>query len=435
MVAPADATVHQCVIWLSDPAAAHQRPGSRSRLGWLLREFVRFGVSEFLLLSDQTPAELRAELGADLEPSPPRPARITSAVAPAAAGSGGGLLAVRAQLAKRFLWCDAGVLFDWNMAGLLADAAADGPEVVGRVARFGSAMDCHAAVFRRELLGHLLPACSLAADVVPQLISRDLARVTQVAGWFDTADDAQDSGGDGSSRFSARQGPPAPRSRRSRMAGPPDPAAAGGHPPQSASPGFSGPGLSGPGLSGPSLSGPSLSGPGVRLRRRALFLDRDGVLNIDHGYIGSRDRFEWVDGAPQAIRAATQAGWHVFVVTNQSGVARGLYPEAAVGALMDWIAGQARAAGGTIDDWRFCPFHPQAPLDAYRQDHPWRKPRPGMLLDLIEVWQLDPRRAVLIGDQDSDMRAAAAAGVEGHLFQGGNLLEFMRPILRRHAQI
>ena len=171
----------------------------------------------------------------------------------------------------------------------------------------------------------------------------------------------------------------------------------------------------------------------VGLRRKALFLDRDGVLNIDHGYVGSRDRFEWVDGALDAIRYATEAGWHVFIVTNQSGVARGLYTEDAVRDLLDWMAGEARAAGGTIDDVRFCPFHPDAAVEAYRQAHPWRKPLPGMLLDLIRTWELDPKRAVMIGDQETDMRAAAAAGVAGHLFRGGNLLAFLRPILDRLA--
>ncbi|HET6309154.1 MAG TPA: HAD family hydrolase, partial [Rhodopila sp.] len=133
-------------------------------------------------------------------------------------------------------------------------------------------------------------------------------------------------------------------------------------------------------------------------RRKALFLDRDGVLNIDHGYVGSRDRFEWTDGALAAIRHATETGWHVFIVTNQSGVARGLYSEAAVRDLLAWMADQARAAGGTIDDVRYCPFHPDALVAAYRQAHPWRKPLPGMLLDLIHAWDLDPAQAVMVGD-------------------------------------
>ncbi|HEX2941280.1 MAG TPA: HAD family hydrolase [Rhodopila sp.] len=177
-----------------------------------------------------------------------------------------------------------------------------------------------------------------------------------------------------------------------------------------------------------------LTTPGAQ-DRRALFLDRDGVLNLDHGYVGSRDRFEWVDGALDAIRHATASGWHVFIVTNQSGVARGLYDEAAVHALLDWIADEARAAGGTIDDARFCPYHPQAQVDVYRRAHPWRKPEPGMLLDLLRTWDLDPSRCVMIGDQLTDMQAAAAASVDGHLFPGGNLHAFIRPILDGKAAV
>jgi D,D-heptose 1,7-bisphosphate phosphatase len=167
--------------------------------------------------------------------------------------------------------------------------------------------------------------------------------------------------------------------------------------------------------------------------RKALFLDRDGVLNVDHGYVGSRDRFEWVDGARDAIRYASQNGWLVFVVTNQSGVARGLYDEEAVRALLDWMAGEVRTAGGAIDDVRYCPFHPDAVVAAYRQAHPWRKPSPGMLLDLIGAWRLDPKRAVMVGDQETDMQAATAAGMAGYLFPGGNLLAFLQPILQRHG--
>ena len=170
-----------------------------------------------------------------------------------------------------------------------------------------------------------------------------------------------------------------------------------------------------------------------RVPRKALFLDRDGVLNLDHGYVGSRERFEWVEGALDAIRYATQAGWLVFIVTNQSGVARGYYTEDTVRDLLAWIGDEAMAAGGAIDDVRYCPFHPEATLEAYRQDHPWRKPRPGMLLDLIRTWNLVPARAVMVGDQATDMQAAAAAGVAGYLFSGGNLLAFLRPILDDHA--
>jgi D,D-heptose 1,7-bisphosphate phosphatase len=167
------------------------------------------------------------------------------------------------------------------------------------------------------------------------------------------------------------------------------------------------------------------------LGRPALFLDRDGVLNHDHGYVGTRDRFAWMTGAKQAVALATNAGWHVFVVTNQSGIARGFYDEDAVARLHDWIADQLREAGGTLDDLRICPHHPQAPLPAYRRFCDCRKPAPGMILDLLRAWQVDPRRAVLLGDQDTDMMAASAAGISGVRFAGGDLAAVVRGILER----
>jgi D-glycero-D-manno-heptose 1,7-bisphosphate phosphatase len=166
-----------------------------------------------------------------------------------------------------------------------------------------------------------------------------------------------------------------------------------------------------------------------RLCRPALFLDRDGVLNVDHGHVGTLDRWQWMPGALDAVRLATACGWHVFVVTNQSGMARGLYDEAAVQELLAWVADEARRGGGTIDDARYCPYHPEGVVPAYRGLSDWRKPAPGMLLDLIRAWQLSPQRCVMVGDEQSDLEAAASAGMRGHLFPGGNLAEFIAPIL------
>jgi D-glycero-D-manno-heptose 1,7-bisphosphate phosphatase len=165
------------------------------------------------------------------------------------------------------------------------------------------------------------------------------------------------------------------------------------------------------------------------LHRRALFLDRDGVINEDHGYVGTRERFTFTRTAQAAIAAATNAGWHVFIVTNQSGVARGFYDEAAVHALHVWLRDQALLAGGTIDDIRYCPFHPEGTVAAYARAHEWRKPQPGMLLDLIRAWELDPARCLLVGDQPSDLAAASAAGVPSVLFDGGDLAALVAPRL------
>ena len=158
------------------------------------------------------------------------------------------------------------------------------------------------------------------------------------------------------------------------------------------------------------------------------------MLNHDHGYVGARDRWDWIDGAREAIRLATTRGWHVFVVTNQSGVARGYFTEAAVQDLLGWVADETRRAGGTIDDLRYCPYHPDAPLAAYRQASDWRKPGPGMLRDLIRAWELDPARCVMVGDQPSDLAAAAAAGMRGVRFTGGNLARCVGPLLGAGAE-
>ena len=187
-------------------------------------------------------------------------------------------------------------------------------------------------------------------------------------------------------------------------------------------------------LAGGSGERPGRTVPVARLPcqppRPALFLDRDGTINIDHGYVGTRERFEWMPGALDAIRLATEAGWHVFVVTNQSGVARGFFDEAAVDALHAWMVDEVRLAGGNVDDIRVCPFHEQATIPRYRRASDWRKPAPGMILDLIQRWSLDPARCMLVGDQPSDMGAAQGAGIVGHPFRGGNLSDLVAPLLQ-----
>lgn len=164
----------------------------------------------------------------------------------------------------------------------------------------------------------------------------------------------------------------------------------------------------------------------LQQRRPAIFLDRDGVINHDAGYVSTVDRFAWHDGAREAIRMMNDAGYYVFIVTNQAGVGRGYYTEQDVHSLHDWVQQQLSATGAHIDDIRYCPDHPEAAVAQYRRDNPWRKPGPGMLQDLLAHWPVDISRSFLVGDNQTDIQAANAAGIVGYLFEGGNLQDFVK---------
>jgi D-glycero-D-manno-heptose 1,7-bisphosphate phosphatase len=152
--------------------------------------------------------------------------------------------------------------------------------------------------------------------------------------------------------------------------------------------------------------------------RPAVFLDRDGVLNVDKGHVGSVDRFEWQSGARDAIRMFNELGYYVFVVTNQAGIAKQKYSISAYWQLRDHIRADLAAYGARIDDERFCPFHPNASDPAFRATSRWRKPGPGMIEDLLSKWPVVVGESFLIGDNQSDIDAATASGIRGFLYQG-----------------
>src|SRR6185312_1666899 len=160
-----------------------------------------------------------------------------------------------------------------------------------------------------------------------------------------------------------------------------------------------------------------------------VFFDRDGVINLDHGYIGEVGRFHLVEGAARALRLCREAGYLIFVVTNQAGVAAGLFGEEEVERLQAHMRARLAAEGAVIDDIRYCPHHPDAKDKRYRQACACRKPSPGMILDLAGHWPVDLRRSFLVGDKQSDMAAAAAAGMCGFLYKDGPLDRFVTAAL------
>lgn len=357
----------------------------------LVREITRYGVKRFLLLaayrSDQIERfarEASAALGQDIV--------IDVAIEPDRAGTGGALFHAREALDEVFFLFNGDTLLDTplhRLAQLLDD-----PEAVGalalrrlpeagrygvttldgdRVTRFGAKgsgpgpvlINGGVAAFRKTFVDHLTANGSFEADALPGLAEAGRLRGLAVDGYF------------------LDIGVPEDFARA-----------------QTEIPAFQ--------------------------RRPALFLDRDGVLNLDHGHVGSVDRFDWVEGAREAVALANARGYYVFIVTNQAGIGKGLYTLEDYRAVMDHLREGVVEAGGWIDDVRFCPDHPEAVIEAHRRVSDWRKPAPGMLLDLIARWPVDVENSLMVGDNVSDMEAARAAGVRSVLFSGGRLDDLVR---------
>ena len=145
--------------------------------------------------------------------------------------------------------------------------------------------------------------------------------------------------------------------------------------------------------------------------RPALFLDRDGVINVDHAYVCRREDFEFVDGIFELCRAAKARGYELIVVTNQAGIGRGYYTEADFAQLTEWMCKQFSDEGAPITDVYYCPHHPEYGIGEYHKESFDRKPNPGMLLRAAKKHQLSLPDSIMLGDKESDMQAASSAGV------------------------
>jgi D,D-heptose 1,7-bisphosphate phosphatase len=166
------------------------------------------------------------------------------------------------------------------------------------------------------------------------------------------------------------------------------------------------------------------------LRKPAAFLDRDGTLNYDDGYTHKIQDFRWIDGAKTAIRRLNDAGYLVFVVTNQAGIARGYYDAAAVEALHTWMAGDLALIGAHIDDVRYCPHHPEGSLPELSVVCDCRKPAPGMLRSLVDHWNPLLAQSFMLGDSDKDAEVGIAMGIRGRKIEHGAILQEVESMLR-----
>lgn len=151
--------------------------------------------------------------------------------------------------------------------------------------------------------------------------------------------------------------------------------------------------------------------------RPALFLDRDGVINVDHGHVYRKEDFDFIPGIFDLVSRANAAGWLVVIVTNQAGIAKNYYSEADFRLLMKWVCQQFAQRGAHIDGVYHCPHHPEFGPEETRNCN-CRKPNPGMLLSAAADLNIDLRQSVLIGDKQSDLQAAQEAGVlRSYLFE------------------
>jgi D-glycero-D-manno-heptose 1,7-bisphosphate phosphatase len=151
---------------------------------------------------------------------------------------------------------------------------------------------------------------------------------------------------------------------------------------------------------------------------KAIFLDRDGVINVNHGHVHSIEKCHFIPGIFEFCRRLQAEEYLLFITTNQAGIARGFYGEDTFLEFMAWMQQQFSAEGIMLTKVYYCPHHPEGVVPALRLHCQCRKPAPGMLQQAINEYNIDPANSWMIGDQPTDMQAAEAVGVRGLLFAG-----------------
>ena len=148
---------------------------------------------------------------------------------------------------------------------------------------------------------------------------------------------------------------------------------------------------------------------------KALFLDRDGVINYNYGYVYGQDKFTFIDNIFSLALKSRKENYKLIIITNQSGIGRGYYTEKQFHCLTAWMCDQFSAAGSPIDHVYYSPYHPTAGIGKYLKDDYSRKPNPGMILQAQKDFSIDLGSSILIGDNISDIQAGIAAGVGTNL--------------------
>ena len=162
---------------------------------------------------------------------------------------------------------------------------------------------------------------------------------------------------------------------------------------------------------------------------KAVFFDRDGTLNVDTGYLHRIEDFVWIEGAKEAIKYVNDKGYLAILVTNQSGVARGYYPEEDVRKIYDWMNAELAEIGAHLDALYYCPHHPQGKIPAYTCDCRCRKPDTGMVDEACSEFQIDRSKSYLVGDGGRDIECAQKAGLTGIKYIEGSLLTCIKKSL------
>jgi D,D-heptose 1,7-bisphosphate phosphatase len=372
----------------------------RPFLSYLIDNAVRHGFDDILLLAGYRGDVLRAAWGKGSVGAAAlmrEGVRITIVEEPSAAGTAGALVHVRDRLDEKFLLANGDSFFDFNWLDLLTLDTADdwlarialrqvpdgsrygrveltGERVTAFAARGGSGpalVNGGVYLLRRSVLDHV--------DRVPLSIEHDVfPRLTTAGRMYGRAYE----------RFFIDIGVPEDLARADA----------------------------------------TLSDA---YRRPAAFLDRDGVLNVDHGHVHRREDFDWVPGAKEAIKHLNDIGYFVFVITNQAGIAHGYYSEEDMHSLHRWVAAELQKIGAHIDRIEYCPDHPDGVVERYRRVPHRRKPAPGMILACSARWPVDCDKSFVIGDKQIDLDAARAANIAGYLFKDGNLFAHVRQILKQ----